>query len=126
MSWNNMSEQERYYRRLNSERTSEDMAGFGALALILAAIGLILYAGYGVILFIGNYFVQISCICGAIIGLAEAKKIPKEDSSGSTFNYIFFLIVYGLIFGGISFGIKSWLFNDIGNTFSEFISSWGL
>ena len=125
MGWNNMSEQERYYRRLNSERTSEDMAGFGALALILAAIGLILYAGYGVILFIGNYFVQISFICGAIIGLAEAKKIPKEDPSSSTF-YIFLIIICSLIFGGISFGIKSWLFNDIGNTFSKFLSSWGL
>ena len=126
MSWNDMSEQEKYYRRLNSQRSSEDMAGFGALALILAAIGLILYVGYGVILFIGSYFVVISSICGAFIGLAEAKKISTEDPSDSTFNYIFYLIVYSLIFGGISFGIKSWLFNDIGNTFSEFLSSWGL
>ena len=63
MSWDNMSEQEKYFRRLNNKQYNEDMAGWGALAVVIAAIVFIFVAAQGLFLFIGSYFVIISSIC---------------------------------------------------------------
>ena len=125
MQWNEMSEQEKYYSRLNRSQESEDFAGLGALALIIAAIGFIFVAAQGLFLFIGAYFVVISCISGAFIGLALAKETLAEDPSDASFTYIFYLILSSAFFGAISYFIKASFFPDIGIAFNEFLSSWG-
>ena len=126
MSWDNMSEQERYYRRLNNQQASEDMAGWGALALIIGAIVFIFIAAQGVFLFIGTYFEVISCIAGAIIGLSSAKENLADDPSdpGMT-NIILGLILGSVFFGVISYFIKAWCFPEVDTAFREFLSSWG-
>ena len=125
MSWNNMSEQERYYQRLNNQRYSDDIAGWGALAIIIAAIVFLIVAAQGIFLFIGSYFVIISCICGAFIGLAWAKEALVEDPSDKGLTYIIYLVLASLIFGVMSYFIKANFFPDADVAFKEFLASWG-
>ena len=125
MSWDNMSEQEKYYRRLNNQQSSEDMAGWGALALIIGAIVFIFVAAQGLFLFIGSYFVIISSISGAFIGLSWSKESLVEDPSDPGMTYIIGLILGSLLFGVISYFLKAWFFPEVDTAFREFLSSWG-
>ena len=125
MSWDNMSEQERYYRRLNNQQASEDMAGWSALGLIIGAIVFIFFAAQGVFLFIGSYFVIISSISGAFIGLSWSKESLAEDPSDPGMTYIIGLILGSLFFGVISYFLKAWFFPEVDTAFREFLSSWG-
>ena len=125
MSWDNMSEQERYYRRLNNQQASEDMAGWSALGLIIGAIVFIFIAAQGVFLFIGSYFVIISSISGAFIGLSWSKESLVEDPSDPGMTYIIGLILGSLLFGVISYFLKAWFFPEVDTAFREFLSSWG-